>query len=317
MLFNRLGAVSISRGKKSDGKGPLPSAGIGTKIEGMRLAFNVVKTADSELNDIQVSIYNLSATTRAAFETAGNRIYVEAGYESTGLVLLAVGDIVKGSTSYNLPDSVTEVDARDGGLNLRNARTAVTYNSGTSAKTMVSDLIKQLEVDEVEIMADLDQAFREGWSFVGNVRDALDKLAARFGFDWSIQNNTAQITPRREPSQRTAVVLNPSSGLIGIPTRLDTTGQNQDKAKEQPGLSVRSLLNPAVLPGDPIVIEARDFPSATYRVRRVEHHGDTHGSEWYSDIEAISNLKASIDPLTAKQKLAREKKKAKAAGVTA
>lgn len=302
MLFNRLSAVSAGK-----------SGSMGTRIEGLRISFNIVKTADPESNDIGISLYNLAASTRSAFELAGNRIVLEAGYESTGLVLLAVGDIVRGSTEYQIPDAVTSVDARDGGLNLRNARISVTYDANTSAKDMVQDFINKLEVDEAEISADLNASFRQGWSFVGSVRDGLDKLAARFGFDWSIQNNTAQITPARETSQRTAILLNPSSGLIGIPTRLDTTGNSLDKAKEEPGLAVRSLLNPAVLPGDPIVIEARDFPSAVYRVKRVQHHGDTHGSDWYSDIEAISNLSASIDPLTAKQKAARAKKKAKAA----
>lgn len=275
MLFNRLAAVSV--GKAGE---------IGSRLEGVRISFDVTKTDASEPNDIRLSVYNLTAATRSAFETVGNRIVVEAGYESTGLVLLAVGDIVKGSTEYNLPDTVTDVDARDGGKTSRNTRAALTYKPGTQAKIIVGDLVKRLEVDQTEITADLDGAFREAWSFFGNVRDGLDKLAKRFDFDWSIQNNTAQITPRRQPSQRSAVLLSPSTGLIGIPTRLDTTRKDLDKAKEEPGLSVRSLMNPAILPADPIVIEARDFPSATYRVKNVHHHGDTHGSEWYSDIEA-------------------------------
>lgn len=276
MLFNRQASISVGKGGQ-----------MGSKLTGLRMTFNVVKTEDAEPNDVRASLYNLSPNTRSAFETAGNRIVIEAGYPES-LALLAVGDIVTGETSYDHPDIVTSVEAKDGGIGLRNARASVTYKAGTPARTMVEELMSGLDVDNIEITADLSGAFRSAWSTYGNVRDSLDKLAARFGFTWSVQNNTAQITPARQPSQRSAVVLTPQSGLIGIPSKLDTTGGNQDGAKDAPGVSVTCLLNPALLPGDPIVIESAAFPRATYRIRRVEHYGDTHGRNWYSDVEAVT-----------------------------
>lgn len=278
MLFDRVAAVSVGK-----------SGQMGSRIEKLRISFNVIKSEDSEANDISIAIYNLSQSTRSAFETTGNRVVLEAGYRDQSTVLLAVGDIVRGETSYNHPDVITKVDAKDGGFGLRNARVSVTYEAGTPAKTMVQDLLKKLDIDQVEITADLTGAFRSAWSAYGSVRESLDKLAGRFGFSWSVQNNTAQITNARSPSQRSAVVLTPGTGLIGIPSKLDDTRGDMDKAKESPGLLVQCLLNPAMVPGDPVVIEAKDYPRANYRIRKVTHFGDTHGGDWYSELEAISN----------------------------
>lgn len=263
----------------------------GVVLDSIRISFKVVKTQKPEANDIVLNVYNLQKTTRTKFETTDNRVILKAGYQDVGLSLLAIGDIVKGETEFRSPDVVTSVTAKDGGKALRDARASLSFKPDVPAKNMVEELVKLLGVDNVEIDLDLSGTFPYGWSFYGQAREGLSKLAANFGFDWSIQNNTAQITARREPSKRQAVVLTPQSGMIGSPSRVDKTGGNQTKAKEPPGLKLKSLLNPALIPGDPVIIEAREYPRATYRITKATHSGDTHGSEWTTDLEVVETKK--------------------------
>lgn len=281
MLYSRLASIAV---------GAPGSEGV--VLDSVRIAFQITKTQKQDANDIRLTIYNLSKTTRTKFETTDNRIVLQAGYADAGLSLLAIGDIVKGSTEFNPPDVVTTVVAKDGGKALRDARASLSYKSGVPAKSIIDDLVKLLEVDSVDLSGiDLSGTFPHGWSFYGQARDGLSKLAANFGFDWSVQNNTIQLTKTRQPSQRQAVVLTPQSGLIGAPSRVDKTDDNQTKAKEPPGLKVQSLLNPALVPGDPVVIEAREYPRATYRITRVDHSGDTHGNDWTSTLEVVETSK--------------------------
>ena len=258
-------------------------------LSAVRVVFNVVKTEDAEANQIGLDIYNLSKSTRTKFETTDNRIILQAGYAMTGLKLLAIGDIVRGSTEFAHPDVITSVDARDGGRALRDARASLSFKPDVPVKNMVQELVKLLDVDRVEMDLDLDGTFKNGWSFYGSVREGLDKLAKRFGFQWSVQSNTIQVTARRTPSSREAIQITPQTGMIGSPTRIDRTGGNLTGAKELPGLQVTCLLNPALTPGDPVVISSLEYPQAVYRITRVEHNGDTHGQEWTSDIEVVES----------------------------
>lgn len=283
VLYNRLASIAV---------GAAGSEGV--ILDSIRIAFRVIKTQKKDANDINLTLYNLSKTTRTKFETTDNRIVLNAGYADSGLALLAIGDIVKGSTSFEAPDVVTSVVAKDGGKALRDARASLSYQQGVQVQTIIKDLVQRLDVDDVDLSGvDLTGTFPHGWSFFGQVSDGLSRLAANFGFDWSVQNNTIQLTEHRQPSQRQAIVLSPSSGLIGSPSRIDRTSSNQTKAKEPPGLKVTSLLNTALVPGDPVVVESREYPKATYRIDRVEHRGDTHGQEWVSELEVVEPGKKS------------------------
>lgn len=282
MLYERVLSVAVGE-----------PGGEAAVLDSVRVSFSVVKTEDTEPNQFDLQVYNLSRSTRSKFETTDNRVILQAGYVSTGLKMLAIGDIVRGSTEFNHPQVVTMVDCRDGGRALRDARASLSFKPNVPAKNMVDELVKLLNVDNVEIDFDLSGTFKNGWSFYGQVRDGLDKLAGRFGFQWSIQNNTLQLTEARTPSSRQAVVLNPDTGMIGSPSRVDKTGDNLTGAKEQPGLKVKCLLNPALVPGDPVVIESREYPRGVYRIVRVEHNGDTHGSDWSSEIQVVESTAAA------------------------
>lgn len=272
MLYKRLLTVAVGEPGKE-----------GVILDGIRCSFRIVRTDKPEANTIDLEIYNLAETTRAKFETVNHRIVLQTGYESTRLEVLAIGDIVKGHSVVAPPDVTTFVSAADGGRSMRDARASVSYKAGTSAKQIVSDLAERLDLDAAEITVDLEKAFRQGWSYVGPVSGALTKLAAAFGFDWSIQSNTLQITERGKPTGRESLLLTPAFGLIGSPMPVDDVGSDSTKGKAkrepEPGYTVECLLNPAIVPGDPVTIEAARL-RGRYRVRKVEHTGDVFGNEW-------------------------------------
>ena len=304
LLFDRVIQISVGAAGSS-----------GLAVSGLRCSFDITKTEESKENKVNFSVWNLSAATRAEFDKIGNRVIISAGYAAGGLQTLAVGDILAAETDFSPPEIKTDVEAADGGKALRTARTSVSYKAGTPAKSIVEELVGKLDVDMPDIPVDLSGAFAYGWSHVGRVRDALDQLARRFGFSWSIQNNALQITETQQPSQRQAVILSADTGLIGTPTPIDDVRSSDEKSRdesssggsaendnsamaklaaalggqkmERPGLRATSLLNPALIPGDPVIIRSRFRGERTYRIKSVRHRGDTHGSEWYSEVECV------------------------------
>lgn len=276
MLFDRVWSVSI-----------IDSNDNATEFQNIRMTFRVLKTESSEANRSEISLYNLSGSTRAQLEQVGSRVLVQAGYRLTGLKVLAVGDVLRVSSQLYPPNRVTTVVLGDGAKALRDTSVSVSFGAGTPAKTMFQELSKLLQVDGVDLNLDLEDSFKHGWSYVGDIRGAIDGLAKRFGFTWSIQNNTLQATAYREPTRREAVLLSPSSGLIGSPYPKDDTGQDLTDSRETGRMVVTSLMNPALVPGDPVAIEAEGLPRASYRVTQVEHSGDTHATNWTSRLEVV------------------------------
>ena len=58
-----------------------------------------------------------------------------------------------------------------------------------------------------------------------------------------------------------------------------------EKAKRT-GIEVTSLLNAGIRPGRRIQVLSK-YLDAVYKVEKVTHAGDTHGGEWYSQVEAV------------------------------
>lgn len=258
----------------------------GLSLTGHHFTFNVVKTSDGKANMMNVEVYNCSPDTAKLFETTENTIIINAGY-FLNVHQLAVGDITQGKTSISGPDRVSSALCGDGLRTLSKSRVSLSYAGSVNAEQIIGDIAAKLGLDLRETEADLAGKFRSGWAFVGPAREAMTAIAKRFNLDWSIQNEEIQITERRGVNTQDAVLITPQTGLIGFPEPLDDDRDDTGEAKEDPGLVIRTLLNPLLEPGGIVVLNTRDYDDAEFRIRRVEHNGDTAGGDWMSIIEVI------------------------------
>lgn len=274
MQFNRVAVLDVGRPGEQ-----------GVRIEGLRMAFEISKSDKPTANTAQVSIWNLSDTTRSKLESLENQIILWAGYSEDVIKVLTVADIGSYNTTYEENgDKVTTLICADGGRALRDTRISLSYESGVAASDIVNDISNALGLDSVDILADLTGSYRRGYSFTGLAKDSLNELASRFDFDWSIQNAELKILPRREADTRDVVVLSPQSGLIGSPKSADDNKTNSSINLQQPGLIVECQLQPRIYPGSVIELQSREH-NGVYRVETVTHTGDTRGLDWKSTLE--------------------------------
>lgn len=254
------------------------------EVTGLRVSFSVKRTLKPDANSAEVSVYNLSASSRAAIKRKGVRVILEAGYADVGMETVITGDCRLASHEQSGTEWVTRFELLDGGRVLRYGRSSVSYNPGTPISKAVSDLASKLGLSGGQLQKQLPALVaktRNGIVAHGSVPDTLDKLLGPAGYAWSIQDGKLQVLKGDADHTELIPLISTDSGLVGSPKLI-----TPDKAEGRNLLSFTSLLNPRIRPGCLVAVSSKQF-SGQFRVETVVHKGDTHGTDWTSDIEAI------------------------------
>lgn len=276
-LFNRSASVQIDIDDER------------TTIANVRISFKCEKTNTTKKNSASIKIYNLSETTRDAINTEGAAITLLAGYlDDSGEEVLFIGDVVYINTQYVVPDLITEFELKDGGNALRDSRLNESFEAGTSAQDIMDKLASATGLPVKEITADLSESFANGFSVSGLVSDSMSTLLKKFGIEWTVTDGELQVIDKDASNSDPVIVLNPATGLIGLPSFLLNdknvlpAAQNVNKK-----LTLTSLLIPKLNPTREIKVQSR-VTEGNYRIDTVVHEGDTHGDLWASKIEATA-----------------------------
>jgi hypothetical protein len=112
-----------------------------------------------------------------------------------------------------------------------------------------------------------------GGALQGSAWEVLKRQATSANLDVDIQGGKLVVTPRGRPLDTTAIVLSPSTGLVGSP---------QKGAKGT--LKARALIVPGLLPKRKVDIRS-SLISGLYQIGKVKYIGDTFGNDWYVDLE--------------------------------
>lgn len=256
------------------------------QVEALRVQFRVVKTLRPEPNTAEVAISNLSPDTRRKMLTSNVPVRIEAGYENAGestVQQLFLGDMRFGGHTREGADWVTKLQAGDGEKTFRAAKINESFAKGVRKAKVLEAAAKAMKVDfkaavskfkSAGFKAGMDE-FAKGLSLDGSAAKELTKLLEPAGYTWSIQDGELQVLAEKE-TVGDAIVLSPDTGLVGSPEADNSDGY----------VKVRSLLHPELRPGRRVSLESESFRGA-YRIDRAEFRGDTHGADWYSELELV------------------------------
>lgn len=285
----------------------------GILITDLRISFSIEKTLNETLNKSTIKIYNLSPTSRKLVETPNNAVILKAGYkQDKGAVTIFVGIVRRSLTSREGPDWITELELDDGLIAYRDSKTSLSFAPGSSARDVLSQVASKFGLPIGSLPEEGDKQYPQGFSFVGRVRDAMNKVCNYLGYSWSIQNQEIQIIKKGGFKERTAIVISQDTGMVKSPeleakTMSDklaakqglTTASNgvitkrsdkltvsnnppKDRLEVQ-GYKVNTLLQPTVLPGHVVKLEAEGI-NDFFRVEKCTHQADTHGSEFVTEL---------------------------------
>ncbi|TQE99504.1 MAG: hypothetical protein FKY71_08335 [Spiribacter salinus] len=253
--------------------------------EQFRVVFTVQRTIGQEVNSSLVEVYGLSPDTRKKFLEPNQVCRVEAGYKDN-VEVLGIADITRALVRREPPDIVTELQLGDGARALRDRKVNLSFEAGASVQRVLDRIAQELALGSRATGVQVEGAYREGVSFSGTAREALNSVTKRAGVVWSIQNGDLQISDRKLANQGRGVLLRPNTGLIRSPEPLEDREQETEQRRGA-GYRVWCLLNPKIIPGDRLVIESAEV-EGTFRVDSVQHSGDTRGNEWLSEVEVYA-----------------------------
>jgi hypothetical protein len=302
-LFDRVAELVVGQSGKE-----------GLLIKDLRISFSIEKTLTETLNTSTIRIYNLKPSNRKLVETPNNAVILKAGYkQDIGAVTIFVGIVRRSLTVREGVDWVTELELDDGLIAYRDSKFSTSFAPGSKAVDVLTQVAAKFGITVGKLPpAIAEKIYPDGFSFVGRARDAMSKVCAYLGLEWSIQNQTIQVLKKGGYRERTAIVLSPQTGMIGSPQleaktmsdklaakqglttnsdgvvtkksdKLTVSGNPPKDRLEVQGYKVESLMQPTVLPGDVVKVVAEGLDNF-FKVEKATFQGDTHGSEWVSEF---------------------------------
>lgn len=269
-------------------------------VSDLRITFEV-RYAREISNYSTLHIYNLNQETEKRIISEGDRVIIEAGYESEGDDKpQRYGKIFDGQVVYptrskeNNTDYVLTLLCIDGNNLLDKNFISRSLNRGLNQRQLLQAVC---DGGRVKIPIDYasqglsSQQLPRGRVIFGECKDCIADIARGNAAGYYIMDGKLHVTKMTDTVTGEALVTSPTTGLIGMPTQT------------QYGASFRMLMNPAVKLGTMIQIknsemneyQAQPGQVATpmdddwiYQAIEVVHAGDTRGNDWYTNVTGIS-----------------------------
>jgi hypothetical protein len=252
----------------------------GIEIDKLRVKFNIERDLSKHPNRCNIEITNLSPRARAAMETKSLAVEFAAGHADVNKLLMT-GDVIHASSEQKGTDWITKLQVGDNARAFAKARVSQTYKPGTTLKTILKDTARRFgqELPSNILASDeLNTKITATTVVHGAVHAELSRLLTPYGYDWSIQNGRLEILKYAE-SRNDVLPVSEQTGMIETPE----FGQASKKGKP-PKMTIQHLLYAEVRPGGLIELTSR-AKSGLFKVEKVTHTCDTHGDEWFTEME--------------------------------
>lgn len=247
---------------------------IGSDDRPLHISFSVDKADTDSANTAKLSVWNLNKTHIAELNKKDCVVALRAGYGNV-LPLVFTGIVTFAKTKLDGSDKVTEIELVDSRIELRDTYISVGYKDKVNCKTLIEEAANQMGV---AVSFSHNAAFTDlpnGFSYVGQARNALAKICATSNLTWSINNGVLQIKKPNDTMSREVYVLSAETGLLNTPERV----QISENAGSQYGWDVEYLMNAAIDLNDFVYLDSKAV-KGYFRVYSVSMDGDNTEGSW-------------------------------------
>ena len=264
----------------------------GMNVSNLRCVFNVEKAVDETPNLAEITITNLAVSSISQIGP-GDQVLLEAGYENGNFGLIFSGQVVRPYIEKeNGTDTNLVLLCQDGDVFINTAFTAKTLSKGSTLDDVVNTCAEGAAKNLISKKISQAQPYIRGKVLFGKSSEYLKRAAYATECQFFVEDDEINIIGAEDYRPGTAVELNPDTGMIGDPTQTDD------------GVAVKCLLNPSIklntlVHVSPQCVRQKRVSDASaeapelsvdgmYRVVKLTYSGDTHGQDWYCDIDAIT-----------------------------
>lgn len=252
----------------------------------LTIYFEIPFDDDATANVATVSILNLSDQTISKFKSNKSSIIVNAGYTGdVGAVLLGLAKEIK--TEWEDLDRVTTFNVLDGTAAWFNETYKKTFTKGTTAKTILSDMLATTGLQIGAFNLPTNYVYRSGKAINGKVSAIIKSIAADCGAKAHVTRGKIYIRPKDE-GDNLGFILNSDSGLIASPTPVEKeVDAGKDKngkpiKKKKQGWKVTTLLNHRITTDALVDITSRTA-NGIFRVESGKHI--SNGADFTTEME--------------------------------
>lgn len=286
-------------------------AGAGIELADFAVKFVVHHSTYTYPHTADVYIYNLSSATQSQLAKEFTKIQIMAGYKGNYGVIFqgAIKQVQVGRESAT--DGFTHIFAADGdalhNFGIVHTNTPAGYTQQQVWATLAG-AAAPYNPSAPLMETPAEKRSPRGKVMYGHLRDYLRDWANTNGQLVTVDNGMLTAMPLLAFKPGDAVVLNENTGMVGIPEQTEA------------GITVTSLLNPAIMWGTRIQLNNDEItrnlinnvtaPRHTaglplpikvaplndqghgtdgfYKALSVDHVGETRGNSWYTQIICIS-----------------------------
>ena len=227
--------------------------------------FSIQRTAMSQLNHMNLTIFNLAEKTRQRIFQDRYRIgnyksvILEAGYGDS-LSTLYKGSIFEAHSELVGTDIRTNINSRDGFLDIASAQSNKTFEAGTTLRDLVGGLTDDFaNIDRGAIGGD-DYVFQRPVTVEGNTYDNLKTYTRNNVF---VDLQRINVLNENQVTDDPVFLINADTGLLETPRR------------EESFLTLTTLFEPRINMGQEVKLESAITPvyNGAYKVIGVSHMG--------------------------------------------
>lgn len=242
----------------------------------LRIEFSTEKSSRRSPNKAKIVIYNLSKDSAAFIEAEKNHVKLFAGYGANTSMIFSGEVRKKGTGTVDTgTDRVTTIEAASGGQAYRSARINRSFSKQLTMHQVIGELAESFGT-KANLTNIEDSKLVDGFVASGRSADVMETFARSLNFDWFFDDDgdLVVVTKNTSTDPDNAVLLSPTTGLIGSPERTVK------------GISATALLNPAIKPKRYVNIESQAV-NGWFLVQKTEMIGDTgYSSTFYTHLEA-------------------------------
>ncbi len=244
--------------------------------------FTIPFDDDTEANEAEIIIYNLTNTTINNIKRNA-QITITAGYGTDTGVIFS-GYISNKKTVNEDCDKITTIKALDD-MNLQEKNVqSITYAAGTKASKILKDLCKKVGLPIAVFSIARDHTYKDTETIDGGLMENIKRLAGICGVSAYILKSKIYVRPLKQ-GDNTTFELSVDTGLLSIAEfeEEQTNGNYKDTIK---GYEVEMLLHHKIQTGSIITLKSKTA-NGKFRVQSGEHTYD--GSSMITKLKVVQS----------------------------
>lgn len=258
----------------------IQTAGL-TFTQDLDLEFTVPFDDDTEVNEAEIKVYNLSKNTIGKLK-ANEEITITAGYgPDTGVIFVGAISTVK--TKWEDKDKLTTIKAVDDVKLEERDIDSISFKAGVKASYILKTLVGKLKLPIAVFKIRKDHTYTEAVTVSGGLMAAIQQYAEVCGVSAYINKRKVYVRHLSD-GDNLGFTVNVDTGLIGSPEEFSEEVNNEDYTETVSGVKFKILLEHRITTASIMNLKSRDF-SGKYRVRSGQHV--CNESDFFTEITAI------------------------------